>query len=743
MKKVLSFLLLAVIVQSPLWAQQTADRPITLSNIWVTYEYAPYYPSEFRWMKDDQFYSVLENGSGIARYAIETDQKVEQILDFGSLNLGDISASDISSYEFSNDEETILLKANVTSIFRRSRKQQVMIAKKGDKNPLVIHEGAFIRNPLFSPDATKLAFVGEDNNIYYTDLASGQETQVTFDGMLNAVINGHTDWVYEEEFSLVQGMIWSPGGNRLAFMRFDEADVKQWNMPVYGSLYPNQAQFKYPKAGEVNADVSVHVFDLRDQHTTMADLGPEKDQYIPRMSWTQDAGEFVVIRMNRLQNQLDVLAINARTGASRTVLSEQSETYVHEPTDDQWYFLPENQGFLWLSEQDGYRHIYHYGWDGALIDSLTHGDWEVDKMVGVDLENELVYYTSTEVSPLERHLYRVAFNGKKKKQLTKTPGTHSITASSKCTYFVDKFSSINEIPRTVMLDSKGKEIRILESNQRLQRNYERHALRTPEFFNFSYTPSYRGQPEESPVTLNGWMIKPTDFDETQQYPVLMFVYGGPGSQEVLNAWGSGSGSFNYMWFQMLAQQGYIVACVDNRGTGGRGKAFRSVTYADLGKYETIDQVAAARYLGDLSYVDKDRIGIWGWSYGGYMTSLCMTKGNGFFKMGIAVAPVTNWRFYDTIYTERYLKRPQDNPRGYDFNSPINFANQLEGKYLLIHGTGDDNVHFQNTVEWVDALVAANKQFDLFFYPNRTHSIAGGNTRYHLYQLMTDYILENL
>ncbi|MEM8892243.1 MAG: prolyl oligopeptidase family serine peptidase, partial [Bacteroidota bacterium] len=415
---------------------------------------------------------------------------------------------------------------------------------------------------------------------------------------------------------------------------------------------------------------------------------------------------------------------------THTVLTEVSDTYVREATDDKWHFLSEDKGFLWLSEIDGYQHIYHKASDGSAIAQLTKGEFEVEEILGVDEENELIYFLSTEVSPFERHLYSINFKGKKKKKLTDTAGKHSITVSSALNYFVDSYSTQTKPGVTRLVNNKGESLKTLVDNATLEQRLSKLDIKAPEFFSFTTTED---------IDLNGWMIKPTSFDPAKKYPVLMFVYGGPRSQEVLNEWGS----FNYLWYQMLAQQGYIIACVDGRGTGARGRDFATVTYGELGKYETIDQIEAAKYLGDQAYIDADRIGIWGWSYGGYMTALCMTKGNGIFKSGISVAPVTNWRFYDTIYTERYLKTPQLNPSGYDQNSPINFANQLQGKLLLVHGTGDDNVHVQNSMEMINALVASNKQFDLFFYPNRNHGIYGGYTRYHLYKKMTDFVLENL
>ena len=705
---------------------------ITLEELWLRYQYYPQRPSEFRWMQDDRYYSVLEQGQGIDRYEVEAEAKAGRMVDFDELDLPGIDASSISSYEFSADEQMVLLQANVESIYRRSRRQTCLVVDLASREVVTIHDGEQVINPTFSPDGSKLGFVF-GNNLYFTDLETGQETQVTSDGQPNEIINGLTDWVYEEEFALVQAFAWSPDGQRIAYYRFDEAHVPEFSMPLYNGLYPEPYTFKYPKAGEQNAFVSLHVYDLPSNNTVMVELGDEQDQYIPRIKWTQSPDELAVLRMNRLQNRIYVLMVQAATGESEVILTETSDTYIAEATDDKWHFLKDSEDFLWLSEESGYNHLYRYNRQGEKVATLTQGEWEITSVLGVDEANDRVYFVSTEASPLQRQLYRVSLTGKKKKRLTEEKGHHRVEASGNFTYFVDTYSNQQTPPATRLLDAKGEVIKTLADNQRLQKLVEKKAIAQPAFIT---VPSADGQ------DLNGFLIKPADFDASQAYPLLMFVYGGPGSQEVMDAWGHGD-AFNYIWFQMLAQQGYLVACVDNRGTGGRGQAFRASTYADLGKLETQDQIAAAQYLGELPYVDAARIGIWGWSYGGYMTSLCLTKGDGVFKMGIAVAPVTNWRFYDTIYTERYLKRPQDNPEGYDDNSPINFARQLKGNYLLVHGTADDNVHLQNSIEWVNALVNANQQFDMFFYPNKTHGISGGITRYHLYRKMTDYVKENL
>ncbi|RMG69289.1 MAG: S9 family peptidase [Bacteroidetes bacterium] len=714
------------------FAQPSRDPgKISLERIWLYYEFYPRSPSEFRWMHDDRYYSVLEAGEGIDRYQVEAEAKEDRLLDFNELALEGVDPGDIDSYDFSADESRVLLKAQTQPIYRHSSKEICLVATRGEQTVTVLHGGAKITNATFSPDGSKVAYVFE-NNLYYTDLATATEVQVTQDGELNAIINGLTDWVYEEEFAFVDAFKWSPDGQRIAYYRFDEREVPEFSMDLFGSLYPRQQVFRYPKAGETNSTVTLHIYDLPARKTVMVDVGEETDQYIPRIRWTQSPDRLAIMRLNRLQNHLDILIADAATGATEVYLTETSETYLREATDDMWYFMA-NGDFLWLSERSGYYHLYRYDAEGELVKALTKGEWAIDEIVGVDEENGFIYYTSTEVSPLERHLYRINLMGKKKKRLTPAEGTHSITASTSFRYFVDRYSTTTQVPVSQLCDAEGRTLKVLEDNKSLASRVNKLDIAAPEFFDFE---------TREGVSLNGWMIKPQDFDPAKQYPVLMFVYGGPGSQEVLNAWGHGD-AFNYMWFQMLAQQGYIVACVDNRGTGGRGRDFRASTYADLGNLETKDQIEAAHWLGRQSYVDADRIGIWGWSYGGYMTALALTKGGGLFKAGIAVAPVTNWRFYDTIYTERYLKTPQLNPDGYDENSPLNFAGDLQGSLLLVHGTGDDNVHVQNSYELVDALVASSKQFEMFFYPNRNHGIYGGTTRYHLYQKMTNFLMNNL
>lgn len=572
--------------------------------------------------------------------------------------------------------------------------------------------------------------------MYIKDLATEVETAVTTTGKLNELIHGSADWVYEEEFSMAKAFEWSPDGTKIAFISFDERQVPEYNMQLWPSnkLYPQDYRYKYPKAGEKNSIVSVSVYDLASKRTVSVDLGSQSDIYIPRIRWTPLPNTLAILRLNRLQNQMQLLYADANTGQTRVVIEETSSTYLEAENFDLMTYVKNGKQFLWASERSGYKHLYLYDIEGKLVGPVTQGNWEVDKIVGIDESGKtpIVYYTSTEVSPLERHLYAIGLDGKNKRKLTTSPGMNRIHMSKDCKYYFCYHASVQQ-PLSVKLYQlpSNQLVRTLEENQTFQQAAAQYRLSQREFFTFKTTDG---------TELNGYLMKPPDFDPTKRYPLLMHVYGGPGSQQVLNTYTSG---VNDLWHNLLAQQGYLIACVDNRGTGGRGEAFKKITYANLGKYEVEDQIQAAKYLSSLPFVDKERIGIWGWSYGGYMSLLCLLLGNDVFKLAIAVAPVTNWRFYDTIYTERYLKLPQENSAGYDNYSPITHAEKLKGKLLLIHGTGDDNVHFQNAIALQNALIAAGKQFDSFYYPDRNHGLYGGNTRLHLYEMMTNFILKNL
>jgi len=700
------------------------QKKITLDKVFKEYTFYASSVYGINSMNDGEHYTVNNRGASIDKYRYEDGELVQSL--FKCSDFSEITAFD--DYSFSEDEKYIMLATNMERIYRHSFTAEYFIYDRDNNTLKKLSAGADQQLAAISPDNKHVAFV-RDNNIFVVDLKSGIESQVTTDGERNAIINGAPDWVYEEEFGFADGFKWSPDGKRLAYYRSDESEVKQFSMTMFGELYPEEYTFKYPKAGEKNSDVSIHVYDMQNGQTVKMNIPDPEDSYIPRIKWTNDPGVLSVTWLNRLQNTVRILHGDATSGSCKLVYEEKNKKYISEATDDMITYLPDNESFLLISEKDGYFHLYLYNFKKSEIKPVTEGPWDIASLVGVDTKRGKVYYTSYEDGPTEIQLYSVKLNGGGKKKLSEKKGSNSADFSKTFDYYILRHSSANTPPQYTLCNNKGQEIRILEDNARLKKAVVDYNFAPTEFIQ---VPTASGQ------LLNGYMIKPTDFDPSKKYPLFIYVYGGPESQNVVNRWNRSAG-----WFQMLVQEGYIVACVDNRGTNGRGEEFRKSTYMELGKYETIDQVEAADYLGDLEYIDKDRIGMFGWSYGGFMTSLCLTKGNGLFKMGIAVAPVTNWRYYDTIYTERFMRTPQENASGYDDNSPIHFASQLEGKFLLIHGTADDNVHFQNSVDFVTALVEADKQFEMQFYPNKNHGIYGGNTTYHLYTRMTDFILENL
>jgi dipeptidyl-peptidase 4 len=723
--KVLSMAWIALI-GLVLSTQAQSLKKVTMEDVFKKGTFSQKSVYGINWMKDGQFYSSLVQRSGTAavvKINLATGAEAGVLLDGRAMGIN------FSSYSFNADESKALIATDVESIYRRSSKGVFYVVDMASGQKQQLMNGEKISYATLSPDNDKVAFVKE-NNLYMVELASNKLTQITTDGEWNKIINGAADWVYEEEFSMAQAFKWSPDGKKIAFIRFDETQVPEFNMQTWGPLYPQDYKFKYPKAGEKNALVSIHVYDLPSGKIQKVDAGTETDIYLPRIYWTKDANQLAFIRMNRLQNQLDLFHANATTGESKLIISETAKTYVDLDYNDDLQYLSDGKTFIRTSEQDGFKHIYHHNLDGSLIRQITSGNWEVSSMLGIDEKAKKLYFISTEASPLERNFYVINLDGKGKKLLTPAKGTHTINMSSDHKFFIDYYSTTANPVKVTLNDASGKEIKVLEDNQALRDQLAGFALGKKEFFSF---------PTVDGTELNGYIIKPADFDPNKKYPVLMYVYGGPGSQNVLNSWG-GTRDF---WHQQLAAEGIIVACIDNRGTGARGRDFKHSTYANLGKLETIDQIEGAKYFAKMPFVDPARIGIWGWSYGGYMSSLALMKGNDVFKTAIAVAPVTTWRYYDTIYTERYLQTPQLNAAGYDDNSPITHVNMLKGNFLLIHGTGDDNVHFQNSVDLVNALISADKQFETFYYPNRNHGIYGGNTTWHLYTQMTDFLKRKL
>ena len=634
----------------------------------------------------------------------------------------------IQSYSFSSDEKMILIANNTNSIYRHSFTADYFLYNIETKDLNKILEQ--VQEPTFSPDGKKIAYA-KGNNLFIYDIISQSNTQITTDGSKNAIINGITDWVYEEEFAFVKAFDWSKDSKKIAFIRFDESQVPEFSMSVFAKdLYPKIETFKYPKAGEKNALVSLHLYDVETKSTKNVDLHQYNDFYIPRIKWTNDANVLSAKILNRHQDNLDLLFVDGTTAATKVALNEKDKSYIDFIDTDNLTFLKDNS-FIWNSEKDGFNHIYLYDKTGKLRNQVTKGNWEVTKYYGFDEKTKTIFYQSVENGSINRAVYKINLNGKNKVKLTQNTGTNSATFSPNFQYFINSFSTASQPTTYTLNESKtGKQVQVIENNQTLASKLKSYELPQKEFFVLK---------TEKGNELNAWIMKPKDFDASKKYPVFMIQYSGPGSQQVANQWGSS----NEYWFMMLTQQGYIVACVDGRGTGFKGANFKKITQNQLGKYEVEDQIDAAKVIGNYPFVDKSRIGIWGWSYGGFMSSNCILKGNDVFKMAIAVAPVTNWRFYDSVYTERYMQTPQENPNGYDDNSPINFVDKLKGKFLLIHGSADDNVHVQNSMQMMEALIQANKQFDSQIYPDKNHGIFGGKTRIQLYNKMTTFIHDNL
>ena len=633
----------------------------------------------------------------------------------------------IDSYRFDQSEKYILIATNTDKIFRHSFIADYYVYAIESKQ-LTKFADSKIQEPTFSPDGSKIAFARE-NNLYVYDLVSKTTQQVTFDGKKNAVINGVTDWVYEEEFAFVRAFDWNQSGDKLAYIKFDESQVPEFSMSVFRKdLYPKIETFKYPKAGEKNAVVSLHIFDLASKATQLINLSAYNDFYIARMKWTNDSNVLSAQILNRHQDNLDLLFIDGKQGTTKVVLNEKDKAYV-EVTDN-LTFLKDNS-FIWTSEQSGFNHVYLYDKNGKLKNQVTKGNWEVTSYYGYDETTNNVFYQSTEDGSINRAVYRIGLNGKNKVSLSQSTGTNQATFSPNFQYFVNSYSSTLQPTSYSLNEGKsGKSIQSIVSNEDLAVKLKAYNLPQKEFFVLK---TAKG------IELNAWIIKPKNFDASKKYPVFMYQYSGPGSQQVNNDWNNAD---DY-WFMMLSQQGYIVACVDGRGTGFKGADFKKITQKQLGKFEVEDQIDAATVIGNYPFVDKTRIGIFGWSFGGFMASNCLFKGSEVFKMAIAVAPVTNWRFYDSIYTERYMQTPQENASGYDENSPINHVGKLKGNFLLIHGSADDNVHLQNSMQMMEALIQANKQFDSQIYPDKNHGIYGGKTRIQLYNKMTNFIKEKL
>lgn len=711
--------------------QLSAQKTLSLDDFYKYYTFRQKSVYGIVSAKDGKHYTTLDDNC-IVKYSYKSGLPVDTLYNMYNV---DEKYKDvyIQGYTSNGDETKLLLITDVEPIYRRSYTANYYIYDIASNQVMPLSENGKQQLATFSPNGDKVAFV-RNNNMYIKDLLSGEELQITFDGEYNSIINGAPDWVYEEEFGFSKGFQWSPDGQKIAYMRFDESDVKMFNMTMYqgdrpaltqNKLYPDNHTFKYPKAGEDNSVVSIKVYDLNTKETVDMNVGEETDQYIPRIKWSKSPNTLSIIRVNRLQNVMELLFADASTGESEVVYKDENKYYISESNYDNIVFIDENN-FLITSERDGYMHIYSYNIENKELTQITDGDWDVMSFDGYDAENQTVYYTASDVTPTQTNLYSVKTNGKKLKKLNMQDGSNTAVYSEGHNYFINYFSNSTTPNYVTLCDRNGKVIRVLEDNKEYLEQVSEYKRTTREFFTFT-TPN--GD------VLNGYMLKPVDFDENKKYPVVMTQYSGPNSQSVIDEW-------SFDWYNYLSQEGFLVVCVDPRGTGARGEEFRKCTYMQLGKYESEDQIFAAEYLQTLPYVDGDNISIWGWSYGGFMVSLCMTKSD-VFEAGVAIAPVTNWRYYDNIYTERYMRTPQENPDGYDDNSPIFHAEDLQGNLLLIHGTADDNVHFQNAIEFAEKLVQANVQFDFMCYNNRNHGIYGGNTSYHLYTKVVNFLKDNL
>ncbi len=709
-----------------------AQSRITLEDLWIKYAFVAKGPKGFNAMNDGLHYTELGEADGytvISKYAIKTGKKVSEVVSSKDIKY-QARSIEIGNYQFSPTEDKILFIENMEPVYRHSWLADCFVYDIKTKQIVPVSEKGKIMFPTFSPNGRKLAFV-RDNNLYIKDLINNTETAVTTDGALNKIKNGWGDWVYEEEFSKAEYFTWSPNSQYLAYIKFDESKVKDFTMDMYkGELYPDKYTFKYPKAGEDNSIVNCFIYDVNSftqNSTVKVDIGNETDIYLPRLQFTNDPSVLALQRLNRLQNKLELLFVNAANGQSKVIYTDESKTYV-DITDDLTFVS--NKGFIISSERDEYNHLYYYDLNGKLINQITSGNWDVISFKGYDDKTNTLYYISTENGAVNRDLYSIKLDGKAKTRLSKQDGFNDAEFTTGFKFYVSSYSNANTPPMYELKDSKGNTIQVLENNMALREKLKEYQLATKEFVKVKIADGQE---------MNAWIMKPANFDENRTYPVYMYAYQGPGSNECNNSWES----FEHMWHQLLCQEGYIVACADGRGTLGRGRQWKHSTYMQLGKLETEDQIEFAKYLGNLKYVDKNRIGFQGWSYGGYMALLMISKGADYIKSAISVAPVTNWKYYDNIYTERFMRKPKDNKKGYEENSPVNHVKKIKGNLLLVHGSADDNVHLQNSMEMAKHLVANNIPFDFEVYPNKNHGIAGGYTRYHLFSKMLNFVKEKL
>ena len=733
MKRFFTLLLLAIFVTGI-----QAQQKVTLRDI-AQGTYRAQGISGLKPMLDGEHYTQISSDhKRIVKYSFKTGEEVGTLFDVTTARDCDLKSFD--DYILSPDEKLILIQTETQPIYRHSFTAVYYIYNVKNNKMEPLSNNGPQQVPLFSPDGNQIAFV-RNNNIYLVKLLFGNsESQVTKDGEYNHVLNGIPDWVYEEEFSFNRAFDFSADSKMIAYVRFDESAVPMFSFPWYKGLapekasyatYPGAYEYKYPKAGEVNSKVSVHTYDIKSHVTRKMDLQIDSDGYIPRIKFTSDPEKLAIMTLNRHQNRLDLYMANPRSGLCKVAIRDEAEQYIKESAYSNIKFYPEH--IVMMSEKDGYNHLYLYTIAGNLVKQITKGQFEVTSFLGWDQKANVFYYASNEGSPLRTAIYKIDGKGKKTKLSTRT-GSNSAIFSTNQKYYINTFSNISTPTLITLNDNRGKELTTLLDNSKLKAQTAQLNMPQKEFFTFRTS---------SGVELNGWMMKPANFNANKKYPVILHQYSGPGSQQVIDRWGIGSFGDGGLFEAYMCDKGYIMVCVDGRGTGGRGAAFEKCTYLQLGVKEAEDQVETARYLGTLPYIDGKRIGIWGWSFGGYNTLMSMSDGSGAFKAGVAIAAPSDWRFYDTVYTERFMRTPKENAEGYDAGSAIKRAPQLKGSLLLIHGTADDNVHYQNCAEYSEALVQAGIQFDMQVYTNRNHGIFGGKTREHLMNRVANFFIQNL
>lgn len=733
MKRFFTLLLLAIFVTGI-----QAQQKVTLRDI-AQGTYRAQGISGLKPMLDGEHYTQISSDhKRIVKYSFKTGEEVGTLFDVTTARDCDLKSFD--DYILSPDEKLILIQTETKPIYRHSFTAVYYIYNVKNNKMEPLSNNGPQQVPLFSPDGNQIAFV-RNNNIYLVKLLfANSESQVTKDGEYNHVLNGIPDWVYEEEFSFNRAFDFSADSKMIAYVRFDESAVPMFSFPWYKGLapektsyatYPGAYEYKYPKAGEVNSKVSVHTYDIKSHVTRKMDLQIDSDGYIPRIKFTSDPEKLAIMTLNRHQNRLDLYMANPRSGLCKVAIRDEAEQYIKESAYSNIKFYPEH--IVMMSEKDGYNHLYLYTIAGNLVKQITKGQFEVTSFLGWDQKANVFYYASNEGSPLRTAIYKIDGKGKKTKLSTRT-GSNSAIFSTNQKYYINTFSNISTPTLITLNDNRGKELTTLLDNSKLKAQTAQLNMPQKEFFTFRTS---------SGMELNGWMMKPANFNANKKYPVILHQYSGPGSQQVIDRWGIGSFGDGGLFEAYMCDKGYIMVCVDGRGTGGRGAAFEKCTYLQLGVKEAEDQVETARYLGTLPYIDGKRIGIWGWSFGGYNTLMSMSDGSGAFKAGVAIAAPSDWRFYDTVYTERFMRTPKENAEGYDAGSAIKRAPQLKGSLLLIHGTADDNVHYQNCAEYSEALVQAGIQFDMQVYTNRNHGIFGGKTREHLMNRVANFFIQNL